>query len=558
MRKHLLWIAPWLVLWLSACATTPTPRPDLRSDVAKACAEWRWIGIKSNPEAACPDIKGWTGSPLFSVKAVEARRADYLTADPGKQETPQPDPVFKERRELNRFCVYEPEPGRKKGGDLPVLSASATPGLVRIDQDCAALSYTGDEIAAIAAKDWQPLSEHFLAQAGRPAAPLLIKNRQGVRLAFVDTQPDHVGVPPSPGNSEHGYTLAHIARHLVCSPADSDDCAAQITTRLALSITQFDGRDPEGTETDTTRGGYIGTQRDLARAIQSEVDDWQTHLQTKGWPEHLVLNLSLAWDGQLFGGLDENQVAELRAGAQAVYRALRYAAGFDALVLAAAGNARDCPGQTEGPLLPAAWETGAPQEESCSAGTAPLLYAVGGVDSGGRLLINARPGAMPRRAAHGENGIVADWEPGRSTMMYTGSSVATAVASSIAAIVWDTVPTLNSRGVMDLLDRAPVEEEEILPLRADFWFGARNANAAVSAPPVRRLSLCSALERACAHEEAVNCPLQSKCEPLPYEQAKPPEAVADIDLRSRLRSCHPWLVPQPEADPCPVCKPPRE
>ncbi len=553
MRKHLLWIAPWLVLWLSACATT-TPMPDLRSDVAKACAEWRWIGIKSNPEAACPDLEGWTESPLFSVKeAVHERRPGYLSADPGKQETPQPDPVFKERRELNRFCVYKPEPGRKKGS-LPSPSAAAIPGLVRIDQDCAALSYTSDEAAA---KDWKPLSEHFLAQAGRPATPLRIRNRQGVRLAFVDTQPTHVGVPPSPGNSEHGYTLAHIARHLVCSPADSEDCAAQITTRLALSVTEFDGRDLSGPKTDTTRGGYIGMQSDLAEAIQSEVDDWQTHLQSKGWPEHLVLNLSLAWDGQLFGGLGENQVAELRAGAQAVYRALRYAAGFDTLVLAAAGNARDCPEQTEGPLLPAAWETGAPADESCSAGTAPLLYAVGGVDSGGHPLGNARSRGMPRRAAYGENGIVADWDPGQSTMMYTGSSVATAVASSIAAIVWDTVPTLDSRGVMNLLDMGPAEEDEILPLRADFWFGARNATA-VSAPPVRRLSLCSALKRACAHRGAVNCPLQSKCEPLPYEQADLSEAVAGIRLRSRLRSCHPWLVPQPEADPCPVCKPPRE
>lgn len=549
MRKHLLWIAPWMVLWLGACATAP--RPDLRSDAAKACADWRWIGIKSNPDAACPDIRGWTESPLFSVKAVEARRPGYLSADPGKQETPLPDPVFKERRELNRFCVYEPEPGRKRGA-LPFPSAGAVPGLVRIDQDCAAISYTGDEAAAQA---WRPLSEHFLAQAGRPATPLRIRNRQGVRLAFVDTQPTGVGVPKTPGSSEHGYTLAHIARHLVCSPADSEDCAAQITTRLALSITRFDGRDPARTGIDTTRGGYIGTQSDLAEAIQSEVDDWQAHLRTKGWPEHLVLNLSLAWDGQLFGGLDENQVAELRAGAQAVYRALRYAAGFDALVLAAAGNARDCPEQTEGPLLPAAWETGAPEEESCRAGTAPLLYAVGGVDSGGRPLVNARRGGMPRRAAYGENGIVADWEPGRSTMMYTGSSVATAVASSIAAIVWDTVPRLSSRGVMDLLDSAPASVDEILPLHADFWFGARGATLATSAPPVRRLSLCAALERACAHPGAVNCPLQSKkCEPLPYARVKLSEPVVE----ARLRSCHPWLVPQPEADPCPVCKPPRE
>jgi hypothetical protein len=555
-RRHLLWIASWIVLGLSACATSHAPRPDLRSDIAKACADWRWIGIKSTPDAQCPDFPGWTVRPLFSVKEYQEESKDNpAAAAPATHKTPYPDPGSrsKEIRELNRFCVYETDPDRKLG-DLSFPPAAA-PGLVRFDQDCAALSYTADKIAAT---DWEPISEHFLAQAGRPATPLRIRNRQGVRLAFLDTQPTGVGVPREPGRSEHGYTLAHIARHLVCSPADSDDCAAQITTRLALSVTRFDAKDRAGTETDTKRGGYIGTQSDLAEAIQSEVDDWQAHFRQKGWPEHLVLNLSLGWDGELFGGLDENQVAELRAGAQAVYRALRYAASFDALVLAAAGNARDCPGQTKGPLLPAAWEAGAPAEESCSK-MPPLLYAVGGVDAENRPLVNARPGGMPRRAAYGENGIVADWEPGRSTMMYTGSSVATAVASSIAAIVWDTVPTLDSSGVMSLLDVAPAEQEEILPLHADFWFGANASTIAVDAPPIRRLSLCAVLSRACARTDAVNCPLQSPCGPSPYEQTKLQLPLPGLVAKTNLfKSCHPWIVPQPEAEPCPVCKPPRE
>ena len=54
-----------------------------------------------------------------------------------------------------------------------------------------------------------------------------------------------------------------------------------------------------------------------------------------------------------------------------------------------------------GPLLPAAWERGDHAEQSCQekVRNAPLLYAVGGVQSQGVSIFNARPRGMPRRVA---------------------------------------------------------------------------------------------------------------------------------------------------------------
>jgi hypothetical protein len=301
---------------------------------------------------------------------------------------------------------------------------------------------------------------------------------------------------------------------------------------------------------DREHGGYLGMQSDLAEAIRSEVDTWWPK---RGSQRHLVLNLSMAWDATLFGGLDAEQVADLRAGTQAVYRALQYAQGFDVLVLAAAGNQKKEPCVNYGPLLPAAWEMGAPREESCrQAEEGPLLYAVGGVRADGSPLANARPGGMPRRAAYGETGL------------YTGTSVATAVASSIAAVVWDTFPHLTSRCVMQILDGTELDSgcrlklqagkpDDLLSMKADFWYGMSSWTEA--APPVRRLTLCTVLEQACSGQPSATCPLRSGCRSHSVAPALG-RGIATPGAATQ-GSCQPWLYPQPEDDPCPTCEPPR-
>ncbi|HET9225235.1 MAG TPA: S8/S53 family peptidase, partial [Thermoanaerobaculia bacterium] len=398
--------------------------------------------------------------------------------------------------------------------------------------------------------DWKPFADQFLAQAGKPATPLEINNQLGVRLAFLDTQPDGTEIPTSPGRSEHGFTMAHIARHLVCSPVDSERCAAKITTRLALPIVRFDPVSERRTVYDWKRGGFLGFQSHLADAIVKEVDDWQAVRGLPDAPQRLVLNISAAWDGDFFGGLDEAEIAEMRAGTRAVYQALQYAAENDVLVLAAAGNKRDCAEPSEGPMLPAAWEEGTPPDGICGdPPSEPLVYAVGGVDSMGQPLANSIPGGMPKRAAFAENAVVGTLEPGRSTRMYTGSSVATAVVSSIAAIVWDTLPGQRPAEVMKILD----ESDTALTLPANFWFRSSTSRSATT-PQVHMLSLCKALQRACT-PGVPNCPLPEGAECPEWTPAK--SSLKKDWETPAAGSCHPWTGPQPEENPCPICNPPR-
>lgn len=550
MRKPIVVPALGAILILSACAGRQAPRladeqlpaaqageklraapSDEKLAVAQACASWRWIGITSRTARQCPAVPGWAVTPVFDTKSLLRPAYGYQK----KQDRHDAAALEEAAAELRRFCVYELEDRGSSPNAVPFPPA-ASRELVRFDQDCAAVAPAQD-LSAVAS--WPPLAKHFLAQAGQPG-PMNMQNARGVRLAFLDTEPTRVGVPEQPGKSLHGYTLAHIARHLVCSSEGLDRCAALITTRLALPLVRFDATSADGTERNTDAGGGIGMQSDLAAAIFAEVEEWRQALPQREAPQHLVLNLSLAWDPSLFGGLDEEQIADLRAGTQAVYRALRFAEDLGVLVLAAAGNRTTC--NKEGPLLPAAWEERAPAEApGCETRREPLLYAVGGVGSYGRPLDNARVGGMPRRAAIGENAVVEALVPGRSTWLFSGSSVATAVVSATAALVWDSFPDLSRRQVMEILDRSG----DSLDFFADFWFGGGTA------PRAERVSACAALQAACAARPTSACPLIAKCEPWDRGETRFPDWAA----QPISADCHPWVEQQPQDPPCPPCAP---
>src|SRR6185503_4331980 len=100
------------------------------------------------------------------------------------------------------------------------------------------------------------------------------------------------------------------------------------------------------------QGGDVGTVSDLGSAIFAEVLHWRH----AGSPGHLILNLSLGWDGELFNDLDVSSVSKLRPDVLYVYQALRFAARNGVLVIAAAGNQKGGQQQSNWPLLPAAWE----------------------------------------------------------------------------------------------------------------------------------------------------------------------------------------------------------
>lgn len=534
-RRSPCWLTLCAALGLSACSIAPHPELSRRSvKTSEACAQWRWIGI-SRAGARCPEVAGWTVQPLFPQLAPALSDQDCRGERNETRKVPSPEVI----RELNRFCVYEIAQRKKKLHHVP-FPPTVTNDLARFDRDCAALALIDTTPGPEA---WKKEGENtFLAQAAGLRKPLDITGQLGVRLAFLDTQATGEGVPEHPGRSLHGYELAHLAEGLVCTPGPPDRCAAQIATRLALPIFDFDPKDPKKYLVDTDRGGFMGMQSDLAEAIRSEVDEW---LPKRARQRHLVLNLSLAWDGTLFGGLSAEQVADMSAGTQAVYRALEYARGFDVLVLAAAGNRKKDPCANYGPLLPAAWEMGAPGKKGCGqADEEPLVYAVGGLQANGAPLANARPGGMPRRAAYGQ------FKP------FVGSSVATAVASSIAAVVWDTFPDLTASEVMQILDGKGSEPNGLLAMNADFWFGMNQMTAIQAEPQVRRLTLCSVLEQACNERPGIPCPLDltTGCSSLRPEVVEISQGDASVEVPQG--SCQPWLLPQPEDDPCLGCPPP--
>jgi len=544
MNKNVaFWITAWPAIAMSACATLQPPRPP-RLETAKACADWRWIGI-SRCGVPCPDIPGWTVRPLFPQVPPAASGPEGSCATKGSEQgdfpatkqsekVPGPDVI----QELSRFCVYE---AADKGRERPQAPPARSAELVRLDQDCAALAASApadpDRESAAAS------SQDFMAESGLPVRPFTIANPYSVRLAFLDTQPTAEHLPEWQGNSPHGFALAYIGQSLVC---EDESCAARITTRLALPIIEFNPKSPKLTRRDEDKGGYLGMQSDLAVAIKNEVDDWQRGRRGSS-ERHLVLNLSLAWDGELFGGLGQEQIYDMRAGTQAVYRVLQYAAGFDALVLAAAGNAKAEPCSNFGPLLPAAWETDSVRDESCRDHRRPLLYAVGGLQAGGSALGNARPGGMPRRAAYAVNAEARCPLASGYTATLTGTSVSTAVVSSIASVVWASFPDKSSCEVMDMLDASGDE----LPLLADFWFGD-SAFPAPAHPHVHRLSLCRVLEHVCARRDAT-CQVPLRCA-LSRRGSSAWLQPSDPSAWPR-ETCQPWLYPQPDSPTCPACPP---
>ncbi len=570
-----------------------------RAAAAGAYAQWRFIGIRRPGLASCPDAgSAWKGSPLLTV----VRRPDDNAAARAAIE------------ELERFCVYEPAASRLRaaallasgterpatgsargnaGKDLPLPPPPRAGGdLVQIDPDVAALAASSltDNLPAMTAPVLQQQFEREAGMVGTlPVAPPSL-----TRLSFLDTQPTGVGVPTTPGKSGHGYTLAHIGGELLCGnppgAGPSDRPCAQIATQLAMPRSSFDAQSQDLSAPDDGLGGYLGTLTDLAQAITAAVESWKecrSHHQEgrdcSGAGEHLVLNLSLGWDGERFGGL-QPRVKQFPTPVQAVHGALRLAAARGVLVIAAAGNVNGGTPDQAGPLLPAAWDRRprASKEQPGIAG--PLVYAVGAVKANGRPLGNMRPKAMPPLAAFGDHAVV----DGLPAM--TGTSVAAAVVSATAAAVWDYQPSLDRNQVMALVAKSASP----LGYTADFGWSP----SATSTPPATgQVRLCPALALACT---GASCG-PAWAPPQDCGSALSPEFPAQLDtaqgdfqpqrnldgtqfqtmqftppvctpatmhytgsLDSQYQvlcpdenypgaAAEPWVYPQPEMDPCPTC-----
>jgi hypothetical protein len=496
MRCKISCVLLGLALDWTAIGHAALPPPS--NDPPVPYTENRWIGRMENGLLKCPAVDGWRATSLLSV--VAGNPTD--TVDIGYLEP------YLAKSGLDRFCIYTPGSGpqtRFPKRQLPAGLVDAKPDRLAVapmsaDDACSPDGALGQGLRIALEKD-------FLRQVGR--VKLAPTDKPRVRLVFVDTQATGEGPPVEPSQSCHGYSMAHLARRLICG--GGEPCAIQLATRLALCYDHYDGPDMALQKPgECHKGGRIGLVDDLAMAITAEVNKWVL----SGRRQKLVLNLSVGWDGELHDPKISDQKvwesAQQEPGARAVYDALRYAADSGALVIAAAGNRRGGQPATRWPILPAVWELDHPSW--WSRFDSQLIYAVGGVDWQGLPLPNARAGGLPWRVAYGDHAIARVEAPGsisgesteKSTSVYTGSSVSTVVVSSTAAALWSLQPSLAPANVMRILREAAERQ----PGRADFFSGK-------TAPYLRRISLCRSVLAACGPSgsrcsalESIDCEFQ--------------------------------------------------
>jgi subtilisin family serine protease len=467
----------------------------------------RWIGLRSRSSGRCPKVDGWTGEPLL----YPALAQDALIKELG----------------LDRFCVYTPHSG-------PVQPFIPPPGLTAA-RDRLAISASADSlvqgsllVSRSTAVDGA-LAQEFLSQAGQmPLLPGLTSGSPNVQITVLDSQPTgSLSAPALPG-SQHGFAVAQLARKLVCN-SGSNACAATVRAERALS---YDDPTQTTVPLPSNLPGSIGTISDLGLAIIKAVS-------ASSPSKHLILNLSIGWDGEtqldrLRTDLAARRVAQLDPSVQIVHQALRLAARKGVLVIAAAGNRRG--GSLEDskwPILPAAWELRRPWP---SLFDPPLIYAVGGVDWQGLPLPNSRTNGLPRRVAYGDHATAK--VNGTPTAVYTGTSVSAAVVSATAAVIWHLRPELTPAKVMELIDSSGETQEA----RADFYPG-HNSLFPPPAPHIQEISLCAAVKKASAAGTALLCP------PLQHQPPALSSLLAQLGPK-RGASFSPASSPSPVAPPC--------
>jgi hypothetical protein len=389
------------------------------------------------------------------------------------------------------------------------------------------------------------------------------------RVAVVDSAAHPYG--SSNGDTYgHGRTVGRVIADLGCPRDGASACPIEVVNHLALPL-----RKPG--VPDYTNGGYYGTRGQLTAALTEAVEAWRA-ARRRGGAQRLVLNLSVGWSGR-HGGAIQGDYRETDIASQAVYAAVSRASCEGALVIAAVGN-RTAPGDS-GPMYPAGWESvAAPDEKLCAAygwrdegkypafGTEtyrPLVYAVGGVDARDEPLVNTRPGSQPRLVGHALAVVATDPARGGWTDTLTGTSIACAVASGVAAASWSFQPQRSAHAVMDSVYHSAIA---ISPTSGAVTEHCLGAGPACSTYAIRRISACEALAKAIE-----TTPADLGCKTVPAQAGKAaapgaPDTSAYTALPPTGPACgsdtcghtglvskseKPWVGPQPGYPSCANC-----
>lgn len=368
----------------------PCPSSETRMPPSDTCPTGRQVVAR--PPEGCVDLgeQGWAHTELGS-HCVYAFVG--VTA--------------KNRGLLDEATFRSLQHGDPKGETLSQLLG------VETQNDCATLP-AGAPSSQL--PDRKPLAQEFerSLQRGDPlgSAP--------VRVAVIDTAPQS---RPN-ARSLHGVLMAMIIESLTM------DGAVEVLTYPGLP------RDRSG-KPNLDEGGYYGYQSDLAFAIADALGDWEKASPGAG---PLILNLSVGWDPASSG--DSSLVAEQLVRARCA----------GALIFAAVGNRhpRVC---TSGPTGPASLAS-SPSAATCEATgkppSSPLVVPVSAVDHAGQPLDLSRANAP--LAALGVDAVVP--LDGRYYGPMSGSSVATAVVSGLAARAWTKRPDLAANDLTAELYRS--------------------------------------------------------------------------------------------------------
>ncbi len=438
----------------------PPEAIDLRS---LACDTDRYVGFAPGGDCAA----------LLSEAELEAWEVSTPFFDPDDFRDLEFAPLL---GELSSYCLFE-----RLDPAAPALPATLA------QPDCevvAPLATVSDVNAAVQ----EPLRVAFSGAAGMLPGP--VRAGELPWIAVIDTAADAAPAltidPTDP--ARHGCVMGSVIRDLLCDAPDN--CAALVGTWLALDQLP-------GTGTSAV-GGYYGSTLRLAQRIVHAVRDWTL----AGRPGPLVLNLSVGWDGRYNEPL--GAPGTTRWSVRAVRSALELAACEGALSIAAAGNDGGGPSPGWGPMYPAAWEEVAlPARCATAAGTssyAPIVYAVGGLDSAESLILGSRPGTVPRLVAPAAHlrADVARWADrcdldGAQGATMTGSSVAAAVTSAAAAKAWQIRPELGAHEVVQLVfDGGSAPSGKAPPGDWKPSFGLLQGLS-----EVRRVDVCGAAAEAC-------------------------------------------------------------
>ncbi len=427
---------------------------------------------------------------------------------------------------LPRHCVYE----WTDTGAPDLTGLATTAGIAAVGADCSVVRQQAtDPLTAELSDELQQMFRFAIGHAS--AADLELADteqwRTAVMVAVVDTIPDPVPTLPQ---STHGLNMMALVQDIAC-PDGQSPCAVDVAPVLGLP------RVSDG-DVDLANGGYYGSQSDLAIAVYDAVEQWQAI--PGGMSTKLVINISAGWESE-FGEVGSDAPA-----VDAVHAALEYASCSGALIIAAAGNE----GQlcASGPLLPGAWESElAPGHARCAVigvagrpdptGYAPLVHAVGGLGLDASMMPGTRDEGSPRLAAASTHAVVGDLLPAAPI---TGTSIAAAVGSGVAALVWSYNPDLDPAELMQVI------YEGANPTTASASFHAPG----IPDSTIRRINACAAIDVAC-DRPAASCPTMD----LTCLGATPPVSIAQLfaELANVVTTSAPSMIFGTPPSVCTTC-----